>query len=744
LCQPGALNESYSDIFGETIDLLNGRDGPGGSNNAEPYPNGQRWLVGEDLGQAQQQQEWELNQQAHDAVDQVPLLDLVVLRDMWDPIRATDPGKVSDIEYVCDFGDGGGVHTNSGVPNHAYAMLVDGKTYNGVTIRGIGLTKAAHIYYQAMTAYQVPATKFADHEQALKASCNDLRGINLKELFTGAPSGKVITAGDCDQVAKVARAVEFSKPPTCKFTPLLADKAPPVCPGASRYFSEDFESGMDGWTTQSTGLHPEWTKPNWKVRGGLPSRHSGYAAYALEPDAGSCESGDDASGSFAMTSKEFRLPADITDPFVRFDHWIATERGYDGGNVKISVNGGDFEALPRESFLSNAPNVDLNGNVDPLNGSSTNPMAGETAWSGADGGEVRGSWGTSVATLAARVKPGDAVRLRLDFGVDCGGGVTGWFVDNIVVYSCPVLEVPADVSITSNPSGAYTVSWTRPDGATGPDSVQESTLSCAPLLADDAEGGLGKWTTATKGTGALEWRTSTAKPEHDGTAFWASAAEGATNASAILTWSEPIPIRAPTTLTFSDWSENEGDDEMIVETSLDGQSWEKQYVGIRNDIAPALEFLTEPLFARSVDLSKFIGKTIRLRFRFFAGPDDRAGTTPLGWYVDDIKVYTESWKNIGTTTATSLTIPGRAKSGTYCYRVSTAYVLHGERAVSGWSAPASVRVKGGVVKPVVKGERRTRTGHLPATGVEDAVMPGLVLLACAAALARRRPAARRR
>ena len=50
--QSGALNESYSDIFGETVDLLNNVDGMGGNNNAEPYPNGQRWLVGEDLGSA--------------------------------------------------------------------------------------------------------------------------------------------------------------------------------------------------------------------------------------------------------------------------------------------------------------------------------------------------------------------------------------------------------------------------------------------------------------------------------------------------------------------------------------------------------------------------------------------------------------------------------------------------------------------------------------------------------------------
>ena len=67
------------------------------------------------------------------------------LRDMYNPTCYGNPGKVSDPQYVCAFaGDNGGVHTNSGVPNHAYALTVDGGTYNGQTINGIGLTKAAH------------------------------------------------------------------------------------------------------------------------------------------------------------------------------------------------------------------------------------------------------------------------------------------------------------------------------------------------------------------------------------------------------------------------------------------------------------------------------------------------------------------------------------------------------------------------------------------------------------------------
>ena len=46
------------------------------------------------------------------------------LRDMWDPDRLGYPGKVTSPSYACGSGDGGGVHHNSGVPNHAYARAL--------------------------------------------------------------------------------------------------------------------------------------------------------------------------------------------------------------------------------------------------------------------------------------------------------------------------------------------------------------------------------------------------------------------------------------------------------------------------------------------------------------------------------------------------------------------------------------------------------------------------------------------
>ena len=77
------------------------------------------------------------------------------IRDMWNPNCFGHPGKVSDLQYWCTKSDAGGVHVNSGIPNHAFALLVDGGAYNGETIAPIGVVKAAHLYWRAMDVYQL-------------------------------------------------------------------------------------------------------------------------------------------------------------------------------------------------------------------------------------------------------------------------------------------------------------------------------------------------------------------------------------------------------------------------------------------------------------------------------------------------------------------------------------------------------------------------------------------------------------
>lgn len=170
--QSGALNESFSDIFGETADLT---DGLGND------VSGVRWQIGEDLA------------------------GIGPFRDMSDPNSFGNPAKVSDRLYGCyatctDANDSGAVHGNSGVPNRAYVLMADGGTFNSYTVAGIGLTKAAKIQYRALTVYLLSTATFISDYNALNQACTDLIGT----------SG--ILAGDCAEVDNALKAVEMDQP----------------------------------------------------------------------------------------------------------------------------------------------------------------------------------------------------------------------------------------------------------------------------------------------------------------------------------------------------------------------------------------------------------------------------------------------------------------------------------------------------------------------------------------------------
>lgn len=361
------------------------------------------------------------------------------IRDMWNPTCYGNAGKVSDAQYTCSTGDGGGVHSNSGVPNHAYALLVDGGTYNGQAIAALGLIKAAHIYFRAQSVYQGPATDFAEHADALEQSCADLVGSNLADLSTGAPSGQVISASDCDQVAKAALAVELRTPPTqCNFVPLLAKDPPPLCEAggfATQLFHDSFDNGNSSaarWTVGHTAVTADFTPRDWQVVSGLPDDRPGSAFFGIDFPGGTCAPGGDESGVLHLVSPQIAIPASVADLKLTFDHWVATEAGWDGGNVKISVNGGPWQLVQAADFVYNRYNTTL---FTAAQG-NTNPLAGQPAFSGADGGAVDGSWGRSIVNLAPYAKAKDKIRLRFDLGTDGCGGTFGWYVDDLMVYKC--------------------------------------------------------------------------------------------------------------------------------------------------------------------------------------------------------------------------------------------------------------------------------------------------------------------
>ena len=371
------------------------------------------------------------------------------IRDMWNPNCKSDAGKVTDAEYHCSPDDAGGVHSNSGVPNHGYALLVDGGTFNGQTVTGIGLDKAAHVYWRAQVAYQMPASKFADHADALEASCQDLIGLPINALSTGGPAGLAasITAADCAEVSDMIAAVELrTDPEQCNFGPALDPNTPRLCgpnqKNPATHYTENFEDGLAGWTLTNQGVFAGWPGTNWAAASSLPGGRSGTAAFAAGPDEGNCDHGaGDISGVMRLESPAIEIPdAAVLLPRVVFDHYFATEPDFDGGNVKISINGGDFVLIPASAFTFNPYNDPMMA-VAPGN---TSPLAGQPGFSGTDGGEVTGSWATSQINLrTAGVRAGDTIKLRFDFGRDGCGGRDGWYVDNIKVQSCLARKQPS-------------------------------------------------------------------------------------------------------------------------------------------------------------------------------------------------------------------------------------------------------------------------------------------------------------
>ena len=375
------------------------------------------------------------------------------IRDMWSPTCKSDAGKVTDAEYVCSTGDGGGVHSNSGVPNHGYALLVDGGTYNGQTVSPLGLVKAAHIYWRAGSVYQTPTTKFPDHADALEMSCDDLVGQNLNGLSVtstpAGPSGQIISPADCAEVSDMIAAVELRTEPTqCNFGPALDPNTPQLCgPGQknpSTHWVEDFEDGLTGWTRTNAGTYSGWSDAptDWAQDTSLPGGRAGAAAFAAGPDVGDCGAGaNDITGVMRMESPAIVVPAAaVLRPRLTFDHYFATEPAFDGGNVKISINGGPFEVVPAAAFTFNP----YNGTLATTAQGNTNPLQGQPGFTGTDGGEVHGSWGTSqINLLTVGVKAGDTIKLRFDFGRDGCGGRDGWYVDNIKLQSCLARKQPS-------------------------------------------------------------------------------------------------------------------------------------------------------------------------------------------------------------------------------------------------------------------------------------------------------------
>jgi hypothetical protein len=274
-----------------------------------------------------------------------------------------------------------------------------------------------------------------------------------------------------------------------------------------------------------------------------------------------------------------------------------------------------------------------------------------------------------------------------------------------------------------------TLSWTRPDGGIGPDEVQRSALGNLTFVDDDAESGTDGWSITTNGVGVLGWQTTDLKSNSGQMSFVARGLDLPSAAESILEWDAPIkvPAKGATILQWFDWYTGESDDAAIVEIH-DGKKW----VVISSQTNPPfahdalLSYLADPMTLHKFDLSKdFAGKTVKLRFRYAAGPETKAASIALiGWHVDDISIKSAHWETLARSGLAKLHLTNLA-DGKHFFRVRSAYRTGFGVVVPGpWSEQVSASVKGKL--PVVRGTKKPR-GALPATGVGTPAMAFVLL-----------------
>lgn len=148
--QSGALNESYSDVFGSAAEYMH--------TGQEDW-----WVLAEAV--------WT----PHTVGDS--------MRNMKTPELGNQPSHMD--QYNPTTQDNGGVHINSGIPNKAYYLAA----------MEMGVEKAEKIYYRALTTYLTRTSNFAANRNALLQSAKDLYGNNSSEYIAIANAQAAVGIG---------------------------------------------------------------------------------------------------------------------------------------------------------------------------------------------------------------------------------------------------------------------------------------------------------------------------------------------------------------------------------------------------------------------------------------------------------------------------------------------------------------------------------------------------------------------
>jgi Zn-dependent metalloprotease len=128
LGQAGALNESVSDVFGSLVKQYARRERAADAD----------WLIGAGLFTAK--------------VHGVALRSMKAPGTAYDdPLLGRDPQPATMDGYVRTQADDGGVHTNSGIPNHAFYLAA-------IALGGYAWEKAGRIWYETLRDKRIKPT----------------------------------------------------------------------------------------------------------------------------------------------------------------------------------------------------------------------------------------------------------------------------------------------------------------------------------------------------------------------------------------------------------------------------------------------------------------------------------------------------------------------------------------------------------------------------------------------------------
>ena len=149
--EPGALNESFSDIMGTSVEFYYQTPGSG-RQQAD-------WLIAEDI----------------------TLTTPRYIRSMSDPISVGHPDHYSLVRFIGTNIDNGGIHINSGVPNQAYYLAVAGGTnrVSGLRVQGVGLAnreRMERIFYRGFVYFLGSSSTFHDARVATIQAAVELYG----------------------------------------------------------------------------------------------------------------------------------------------------------------------------------------------------------------------------------------------------------------------------------------------------------------------------------------------------------------------------------------------------------------------------------------------------------------------------------------------------------------------------------------------------------------------------------------